>query len=132
MILIYSLISEFCQTKPNQAKLYSKPLIIPIINLAFKKYPNLTFNMLNLLVYISNYGNFAFMSADLYSCTADLTSPLDRPWETTPIWPLICWISWCISPIMAIFASCQLICKAAQLVWPHHWTDLEKLSQFDL
>ena len=33
---------------------------------------------------------------------------------------------------MAIFDSCQLICTAAQLIWPHHWIDLEKLPQFDL
>ena len=68
----------------------------------------------------------------LYSCTADLTSPLDWPWKTTPIWPLKCAIPWCRSQFTAILPFCQLICTAAQLIWPHHWIDLEKLPQFDL
>ena len=58
--------------------------------LALINYPYLTFNMLNSLVCISIYGILVFMSADLYSCMADLTSPLDLPWKTTPIWPFIC------------------------------------------
>ena len=43
------------------------------------------------------YLNFTFMSADLYSWSADLTSSLDWPWKTTPIWPLISEIPWCVS-----------------------------------
>ena len=47
-----------------------------------KNFPNLTFHMLNSLVCISiYYVNFIFMSADLYSCTADLTLPMDLPWK---------------------------------------------------
>ena len=65
--------------------------------MALKDYPNLTFHMLNSLVCISIYVNFTIMSADLYSCTAGLNSPLDLPWKTSPIWPLICEIPWCVS-----------------------------------
>ena len=50
---------------------------------ALKNYTNLTFHFLNSLVCISIYVNYTFISADLYSCTADLNSPLDWPWKTT-------------------------------------------------
>ena len=66
--------------------------------LALKNYPNLTFHMLNFLVCISiYYVNFIFMWANFYSCTAGLNSPLDLPWKTSPIWPLICETPWCVS-----------------------------------
>ena len=64
---------------------------------ALKNYPNLTFNMLNSLVCISIYGNFTFMSADLYrwsadlsSLTADLTRPSDLYRRSNPHWCLTC------------------------------------------
>ena len=72
------------------------------------------------------------MSADLYSCTADLTSQLDSPCKTTSIWPSICYIPCCVSQFMAISPSCQLICTVAWLIWHHQWICLEKLHQFDL
>ena len=100
--------------------------------LALKNYPHLTLNMLNSQLCISIYCNFTFMSADLYSCAADLTSPLDWPWKTTPIWPLICWNHCCVSQFMAILPLCQLICTAAQLIWPHHLICLEKVTLIDV
>ena len=107
--------------------------------LALKKYPNLTFSMLNSKLCISIYCNFTFMSADLYSCTADLTSPLDWPWKTTPFWPLICWNPCCVSQFMSILPSCQLICTAEQLIctaeqlnWPNHLICLEKVTIVDV
>ena len=78
------------------------------------------------------YLNFTFMSADLYSWSADLTSSLDWPWKTTPIWPIISEIPWCASQFMAFLSSCQLICTVAWLIWHHHWICHEKLPQFDL
>ena len=50
---------------------------LPQFDLSYVKFPGV-------------YLNFTFMSADLCSWSADLTSPLDLPWKTTPIWLLIC------------------------------------------
>ncbi len=46
--------------------------------LALKNYPNLNFYIFKSMLCISIYGYFTFMSADLYSCTADLNSPLTQ------------------------------------------------------
>ena len=91
-------VSQLCQIYLHFCKfvqLYSWFELTTVM--ALKDYPNLTFHMLNSLVCISIYVNFTIMSADLYSCTAGLNSPLDLPWKTTPIWPLICETPWCVS-----------------------------------
>ena len=62
----------------KSAYLYSHRWFSVTIRLASKNYPILTFDMLKSLLCISIYVNFTFMSADLYSCTADLNSPLTQ------------------------------------------------------
>ena len=90
------------------------------IGLALKNYPKMSPHMLKLIHWIQSYNDISILSADLYSCTADLTSPLDWPEKTTPKWPFKCW-NWSTgSKVIMIFPSCQLICTAVQLIWPHH------------
>ena len=58
--------------------------------LALGNYPNLTFYMLKSVVSISTYDDFDFMSADLYSWTAELTSPSNLSWKSNHSWCLTC------------------------------------------
>ena len=74
------------------------------------------------------------MSADLYSycwfnliIIAGLISSLDWPSKTTPNWLLTSWNPPISSQVTVISSSCQLICTAIMLIWPHHSLGLQKL-----
>ena len=41
--------------------------------------------------WIKKYSDFTFMSAELYSWTADFTLQIDKPMKTTPKWVLKSW-----------------------------------------
>ena len=49
------------------------------IGLALKNYPKMSPHMLKLIHWIQSHNDISILSADLYSCTANLTSPLDWP-----------------------------------------------------
>ena len=46
------------------------------IGLALKNYPKMSPHMLKLIHWIQSHNDISILSADLYSCTADLTSPI--------------------------------------------------------
>ena len=58
--------------------------------LALKNCSNLNFYMFKSLMSISTSGDFTFKSADLYSWTAELTSPSDLSWKSNHSWCLTC------------------------------------------
>ena len=81
------------------------------------------------LHWIKKYSDLNFMSADLYSWTADFTLPIDKPWKTTPKWVFKSWNLCTGSKNTMILLLCQVICTVEQLILPYQEIDNEKISQ---
>ena len=89
--------------------------------------------MLKSIQWLKSYifGLFRGHTASKSQKWSTLISPLDWPWKTTPNWLLTSWNAPTSSQVTVISSSCQLICTAIMLIWPHHSLGLQKLPLID-
>jgi len=85
------------------------------IGLALKHYPKVTLDTLKSVHWIRSYGDI-FFHVSWYIQWPHHRIGLKKLSQKEPS----CW-NWSTgSKVIMIFPSCQLICTAVQLIWPHH------------